>query len=525
MAIVDQHGNPISSASIEEAQTASLAALHQEFATHPVRGLTPGKLARILESAERGDLIDQMNLFEDMEEKDGHILAELSKRKRSVLGLQWTIEPPRNASVQEQKDAEYAKELIGDIPDFEDVLLDALDGIGKGFACLEFAEGWRYENKEWLPGPIVHRPQAWFTVDQATRTELRLRNASGDGEPLQPFGWVTHIHKAKSGYVTRAGLLRCLAWPFLFKNYSVRDLAEFLEIYGLPLRLGTYPRGANDDEKRTLLRAVVNIGHAAAGIVPEGMMIDFKDAAKGTEGPFNSMIDWCERTQSKVIVGQTLSAEASGTGMGSGVADLQGDVRWDITVSDARQLDGTLTRDLVYPILVLNGRKIDNLRRCPRFKFQTELEEDLNTRAERDTKLFNMGFEPTEQYIEENYGEGWVKKASPASPTVPGTGIETLKTQHACRPVALKSGQREPDVVDHYTAQALANADQPLTDMINSVRDLIDELIAEGGTMDDLQARLLDTYQHMPPDDLANVMQLGFAAAELAGRFDVIEGN
>ncbi|MFP3599880.1 DUF935 family protein, partial [Chryseobacterium sp. SIMBA_029] len=61
----------------------------------------------------------------------------------------------------------------------------------------------------------------------------------------------------------------------------MRDLAEFLEIYGLPMRLGTYPGGATEDEKFTLLRAVMDIGHRAAGIIPQGMQIDFKEAAKG----------------------------------------------------------------------------------------------------------------------------------------------------------------------------------------------------------------------------------------------------
>ena len=60
-----------------------------------------------------------------------------------------------------------------------------------------------------------------------------------------------------------------LAWPWLFKNFAVRDLAEFLEIYGLPLRLGTYNPNTSDDKARaTLLRAVIGIGHDAAAIVP-----------------------------------------------------------------------------------------------------------------------------------------------------------------------------------------------------------------------------------------------------------------
>lgn len=257
--ILDASGNPIKRAELKEPQTSKLAQLHREFSGHPSRGLTPLKLARILEEAEQGDIRAQHDLFLDMEEKDAHIFAEMGKRKRVLLTVDWDIVPPRNASATEKKLAGYARELIQDVPDFEDVILDALDAIGHGFSCQEIE--WELLGSEWLPKEINQRPQTWFQTDRSTRTQIRLRDNSLDGQALQPFGWITHTHKAKSGYLARGGLHRVLSWPYLFKNYSVGDLAEFLEIYGLPLRLGTYQAGASDEEKATLLRAVMSIGH------------------------------------------------------------------------------------------------------------------------------------------------------------------------------------------------------------------------------------------------------------------------
>jgi phage gp29-like protein len=202
-----------------------------------------------------------------------------------------------------------------------------------------------------LPKAIDHRPQSWFMTDRATRTELRLRDLSLKGAQLQPFGWITHVHKAKSGYLSCAGLHRVLAWSFLFKNYSVRDLAEFLEIYGLPLRLGTYPSGSDENERATLLKAVMQIGHDAAGIIPEGTMIDFKEAAKGSHDPYQAMMDWCERTQSKAILGGTLTSQADGKSSTNALGNVHNEVRHDLMISDALQLVGTLTRDLVYPLM------------------------------------------------------------------------------------------------------------------------------------------------------------------------------
>ncbi|MCW7224647.1 DUF935 family protein [Escherichia coli] len=40
----------------------------------------------------------------------------------------------------------------------------------------------------------------------------------------------------------------------------MRDLAEFLEVYGLPMKVGKYPSGATPEQKSALMRAVMDIG-------------------------------------------------------------------------------------------------------------------------------------------------------------------------------------------------------------------------------------------------------------------------
>ena len=196
--ILDASGNPIKRAGLTEPQTSKLVQLHREFASHPSRGLTPLKLARILEGAEQGDIRAQHDLFLDMEEKDAHIHAEMGKRKRALLTVDWDIVPPRNASATERKLAGYAKELLQDVPNFEDVILDALDGIGHGFSCQEIE--WGRLGSEWLPNALHHRPQGWFQTDRETRTEIRLRDMSLDGQPLlgavragRANGWHPHL--------------------------------------------------------------------------------------------------------------------------------------------------------------------------------------------------------------------------------------------------------------------------------------------------------------------------------------------
>ena len=186
--------------------------------------------------------------------------------------------------------------------------------------------------------------------------------------------------------MVRGGLARVLAWPYLFRNFSARDLAEFLEIYGLPLRLGTYPPGASEQEKATLMRAVVAIGHAAAGIIPEGMKVEFQEAAKGASDPFMAMIDWSERSMSKAILGGTLTTQTDKGGGTYALGAVHNEVRKDIRVSDIRQIGRTLVRDLAVPLLRLNT----SMTRTPRWNWDDREAKDFSI-VDPLTKLAQAG--------------------------------------------------------------------------------------------------------------------------------------
>lgn len=373
-----------------QTENRSMTAYGAEF-EHPAIGLTPLKVHALLTQAEAGNMNAMLALFEDMEERDLHLLAEMSKRKRTVAKLDWSIKAPKNADANEQKYTEVISELMGIIENFEDIITDSLDAIGKGFSCHELR--WVREGNVWLINDMQwHVPQR-FIIDPFNQRELLLAgNGLGDDEPLWENAWLVHTHKAKSGYLVRGGLHRALVWSYVFKNYSVRDLAEFLEIYGLPLRLGTYPAGATDGEKLTLLRAVMEIGHRAAGIIPQGMMIDFKEAAKGSSDPFMDMIKWCEMSQSKAILGGTLTSQADGKSSTNALGKVHDETRLEIRDSDAKQLASSISRDVIGALMRINYPNVSP-RRYPKFVFDLAETEDIGVYSEALPKLVGIGMQ------------------------------------------------------------------------------------------------------------------------------------
>lgn len=532
VSILGADGQPIKMAEIREPQTAKLGSLHREFQGHPSRGLTPSRLAQLLEAAEQGDPVGQAELFEDMEEKDGHIAAEMSKRRRVVSGLEWDLAPPPNATAAEKDATERVKNLILEIPDLDEVLFDLTDAIGKAYACQEFE--WHRLDGLWVPKTITHRPQSWFRLYRGGfRQEIRLRDHSSDGATLTPFGWITHTHKCKSGYLERAGLFRVLVWPYLFKNYSVADLAEWLEIYGIPLRLGKYPSGASAKEKTALLRALVTVGHNAAGIMPSGMEVDFKEAATGDADAFELMMDWCERTQSKVILGATLTSQADRGSNTNALGNIHDEVRKDLCDSDAKQAAATLTRDLVYPIAALNGWA-DGIRRSPRWIFDTAETEDIKVYADALPKLVGIGMRVSRSWAQQQIGipepededDVLSSRAAPQPQPQPDAHAATLKAalddaqgdavilrQARARATAQQPG----DYVDALV-QSLADGAGPVTD---GWLDTIRGIVASAESYDDLLGRLSELLTQLPLDRLASAIDAAIGTAGLAGRFDV----
>lgn len=372
---------------------------------HPSNRITPSKLKSILEDAENGDITAQHELFMDIEEQDSAIGANIQTRKRAILTLDWRIAEPRNATPAEEKLQAEIDELFYQYPNFENLLMDMMDAVGHGFSALEIE--WKLEGGKYIPHNFIPRPQSWFKLDK--NDNLLLKTPSNPvGEPLRPFGWVVHSHKSRSVQLARMGLFRTLAWLYMFKHYSVRDFAEFLELYGMPIRIGKYGAGATNEEKRTLLRALAQIGHNAAGIMPDSMTIELHNAANTGAGsgnnPFLQMVDWCEKSIARLILGQTLTSGADGKSSTNALGNVHNEVRRDLLVSDAKQVAQTITQQIILPYLQINVDPNIALHRVPYFEFDTKKYDDLSTFADAIPKLVSIGVQIPEKWTRDKLG-------------------------------------------------------------------------------------------------------------------------
>ncbi|HTN30682.1 MAG TPA: DUF935 domain-containing protein [Pseudomonas sp.] len=504
-------------AALDEQQTddtARVGQIKREFAEHPTKGLTPARLYQTLEGAEQGDLQAQSDLFEDMEEKDPQIGADMLKRRQLAAELEWQILPPDNASAQEKKAADHANEVFSAM-EVEDLVLDLGSGLGHGWANLELP--WKRDGAlRYIEQPIL-RPHRWFRLHPDDQNLLTLRDSSATGAELWPLGWVQHRHRARPGYVARSGLHRMLAWPYLFQNYALGDLAQLLEIYGMPARLGKYPKNATQKEKATLLRAVVQMGKDAAGIIPEGMNIEFLEAAQGSADLYLAMMNWCERSKARIILGGTLT---SGTGDGTNTNAL-GNVhergQSSLIRSDVRQYGGTVRRSILWPMAALNFG-IADANRAPRFVLDMGETEDFQTLANTLPIYVDMGAKVPLWWLHEKTGipqAGENDAVLQPRPQQPMTAM--LREQSAAPLAALRQGSRPATPADAIAARLAREGDPKVAAWLERV----EAMLAAAKSLEEFREMLLAAQAELDEDELAALIGDGLSVAELAGRSDI----
>lgn len=95
---------------------------NDKYSTYPSNGLTPRRLARIFRAADEGDVSEQMELFEEMEEKDTHLFSQLQTRKLAVTGLDWEVQSFSDDE-RDKEIAEFIDEQLKGIENLDDILL------------------------------------------------------------------------------------------------------------------------------------------------------------------------------------------------------------------------------------------------------------------------------------------------------------------------------------------------------------------------------------------------------------------
>jgi phage gp29-like protein len=395
--LYDAHGRKVNRGVLpQEVADASVTSIRQVWFESVANNLTPQRLGSIMAQADQNDLLNYLTLAEEMEERDAHYHSVLSTRRQAIQGLPISVSAASD-DAKDVKIADAVREEVVETDIFTAMLPDATDALGKGFAAVEIM--WDRQGRTWWPCEYKRRDQRNFQYSTEDGVTLGIIDGSPNGKPLDPFKFIYHLPKIKSGLPTRGGLARLAAVAYMCKGYTIKHWMAFMEIYGIPFRVGRYDSGEDEKSKASLKNAVASLGTDAAAILPKDMDIELIETSKttGADALFSGAADWFDRQVSKGVLGQTMTTD---DGSSLSQAQVHDQVRGDILKSDAWQIGATLRRDLVKSYVDLN---FGAQKKYPLLRFIAEEPEDLVKLSKSLSVFINHGLRVEASVIRDKF--------------------------------------------------------------------------------------------------------------------------
>jgi phage gp29-like protein len=477
-----------------------------------VRGLTPDKLAGILDQARNGGSpAEYLEIAQELEQRDLHYRSVLSTRKNAVEGLDLFVEAAGD-SPREKEIAQAVEDDILKHRDIMDLRKNALDALGKGFSVNEIA--WDTSGPRWKPKTFIFRDPRWFAYEKETGA-LCLRSPLGnDLESLGPFRFIVHEPNLLSGMQITSGLSFTALFYWLIKNYDVTSWAAFVDRFGYPIRLGKYGRKATREDIATLRRAVAAIGSDVGAVVPDSMIIDIIESkTTGTNSQvYQFLAEWVNKELSKLVLGQTASSE--GTPGKLGDSDIQQEVRDDITKADALQFEQTINRDLVIPYVNFN---FGEQQVYPQIRTKLIEKKNVQLIVESVQKLIPLGLRVSKAEMLNLLGlaspaddEEVLEQQAPA-----GFDPIGLNSQ-----VALNNAAQEPAMLfdtDPGDTQDEVNGFAAISDEIVAV---LEKALDKAADFKSFRKELAKLAADWPPDKIAELLAVATFKARVQGHLE-----
>lgn len=353
----------------------------------------------ILRAAESGDCTRLFALYRDILASASHLQGEFSKRKLGVLSEPLTLIAKDSEDPAQVALAKEVEEHLTERPNWEDFLSHLLDStlwpisLAERLYCQSRRPGWRYEVAKLSPIPAIHL--AWPQGEFSIRDTDDLGNFTGAYTRPMMREYVAHrAHLLTSVPDWWGGPMRSLIFWWFFATMDRDWWARFLDRFGSPFLEGRYD--SSDERGRYELEAAFSAATKLFGIVVSNDAKIAMHQANTSQGgdAFQAFAEFANREISKLIIGQTSSADVQKSGLnGGGQGAAQADVRDDIRRFDSNRLAQTIRTQILVPLWQINGWTTP----IPAVTFGAVSEDEAEITGELIESLYTAGIELTDE--------------------------------------------------------------------------------------------------------------------------------
>lgn len=439
---------------------------------------------------------------------DWQVRGVFQQRQLALTACEWTVEA--GGTKRADKNAAAWLEEMLETVGFDDASQGMHYGVFYGFAVAECL--YARDGSTVALDAIKVRDRRRFVF--LPSGELRLLTnqdaANGEALPERKF-WTFATGADHDDEPYGMGLAHWLYWPVQFKRGNVKFWLIAAEKFGSPTAVGWFPPGTSADDRNRLLAALKAIQLDSGVILPEGMRAELLEAKRASGIDYERLCVYLDQAIAKICLGQVMTSEAVG---GQYKADVQNQVRQELIKADADLLCESFNRSVVRWLTDWNFPGAA----YPRVYRLTEPEEDLNGRAERERKLFDVGYRPTLRQVTETYGGEW-EAVSVAAPDATSTGVDRTSEPDAPAPAPTPAFADPPDPPDP-TAPLVERLGAEAEPLMNALLEPIRALLEEASDLDEFREKLLALYPDLDPAAFAALMGQALAVADAAGRWE-----
>jgi phage gp29-like protein len=441
--------------------------------------------------------------------RDDQCKSAFQQRRDAVIAASWQVEPA-SESAADKSAADFITEQLASI-EWDRITDKMLYAVWYGYAVGECM--WDYDGSRIVLTDVRVRDRARFAYDSKRNLHL-MRMGKYELMPERKF-WSVSTGADHDDEPYGLGLGHYCYWPVFFKRNDIKFWLVFLEKWAAPTIKGTAPAGvlADTEQRNRVLSQLRSFASDTAILVPEGVEVELMEAARSGAASYEALAGSMDAAISKIILSQTMTTDS---GSSRSQAEVHEAVRDLVVKTDADLICASFNRQVVRWLTEWNfpGAK------PPRVWRNTDPEEDLDARAERDSKLYALGMEPDEGYLSEVYGEeyaGWKRRAVETGMTPQDMANQAAAEFAELGVIAAAKGARRADQQELVeAAQRYANRYQDV--MGSRVQQLLDH--AEGsGDYATFRKHLLEMMGEAAPDGSANAVIRAGIMARLLGRF------
>ncbi len=210
---------------------------------------------------------------------------------------------------------------------------------------------------------------------------------NGGEEEIPPFKVVYGIYNQSFRVPYGESTLRHLYFSVNIKNAGLDFWIRFLEKFGEPWAIAK-----TDDDPQSLAYEVSNMLNGSTAVIDKEEEIELIQPSAKSD--FKDLIQYCDSQITRFILGGNLTGEVKEGSLAA--AQAHNEIRSEIALSDERILCYVCNRVISF-FKELNGIKEEIT-----FSLFNEDEPKLEL-ANRDKTIYQMGFQPTQEYIEKTY--------------------------------------------------------------------------------------------------------------------------